>query len=288
MARLTGCKVFMTLGILAFCLVLASAASACVGVRPLAMGGAFTGLADTADATYWNPAGLVQLESASGTFMHTLTNRDKINYQDFLSYATPMKNNRAIAVSWISYKLSMDDDQDWLWVSAAQKINETTSIGINVKSINDSLAGVDTDMAIDLAIHKKISDKWSVGLLIQNANEPKTTIEGIGSLKWVRNWRPGIAFRPDETSVFTADIYDLMDDGDAQSLRIGYEKILQNGIAVRAGYYGLGMDDASALTFGVGKAQQRDSSGRVKGTDMGIAVMIGDVDAVLGSFSVQF
>ena len=31
---------------------------ACWGGRPLAMGGAFTGVADNVDAVYWNPAGL--------------------------------------------------------------------------------------------------------------------------------------------------------------------------------------------------------------------------------------
>ncbi len=42
-----------------------------VGARALGLGGAFTALANDASALYWNPAGLVQLESISLTANHT-------------------------------------------------------------------------------------------------------------------------------------------------------------------------------------------------------------------------
>ena len=291
MARFTSSKAVVTLSILALSVVLATAACACVGVRPLAMGGAFIGLADNADATYWNPAGLTQLEQASGTFMHTITNRDAINYQDFASYSTPMKNGKSVwGASWISYKLGLGtevDNQNWIWASVATKINDKTSVGVNVKSISDSVDGVDTGVGIDLSIFSRINDKWSVGLLVQNANEPKTTISGLGSMTWVRNWRPGVAFRPDAGSVWTADLYDATDNG-AQSLRFGYEKMLKNGISLRAGYYGLGMEGAQSFTFGIGQTKMQGSKGHYTNMDSGIAVMVGDVDAVLGSVSLEF
>ncbi len=41
-----------------------------VGARALAMGGAFVAVADDASATYWNPAGLVQLRQREVHFMH--------------------------------------------------------------------------------------------------------------------------------------------------------------------------------------------------------------------------
>lgn len=40
-----------------------------VGARPVAMGGAYTAVADNADALFWNPAGLTQLPGFEGTLM---------------------------------------------------------------------------------------------------------------------------------------------------------------------------------------------------------------------------
>lgn len=41
-----------------------------MGARPIAMGGAYSAVADDASAVYWNPAGLVRSEGASFMFMH--------------------------------------------------------------------------------------------------------------------------------------------------------------------------------------------------------------------------
>src|SRR5688572_12583855 len=41
------------------------------GARPQGMGGAFVAVADDANALYWNPAGLTQLDTAEVSFMHS-------------------------------------------------------------------------------------------------------------------------------------------------------------------------------------------------------------------------
>ncbi|MCX6375733.1 MAG: hypothetical protein NTU88_06830, partial [Armatimonadetes bacterium] len=67
-------------------LAVGAGAFGCVGARPLAMGGAFVGLADDANATYWNPAGLARFDSPKVTAMYTATNRDEINYLGYVAY----------------------------------------------------------------------------------------------------------------------------------------------------------------------------------------------------------
>ena len=58
-----------------------------VGGRGLAMGGAYTALADDANAIYWNPAGLARLEKREVTASHAeLANSTRL---DFLAYAHP-------------------------------------------------------------------------------------------------------------------------------------------------------------------------------------------------------
>ena len=60
------------------------------GARPVAMGGAFVAVADDANTTYWNPAGLAQLEEREITAMHNEW-LEGIRYE-FLGYAQPIKS----------------------------------------------------------------------------------------------------------------------------------------------------------------------------------------------------
>ena len=69
---------------------LAKTAEACEGARPLAMGGAFTGLADDANATYWNPAALGLMTRPEFTYTGTVYDRDAVNYDDWASFVLPL------------------------------------------------------------------------------------------------------------------------------------------------------------------------------------------------------
>lgn len=73
-----------------------------VGARPLGMGGAFTSIADNADAPYWNPAGLSQIQSHEVTSMQARLSADTDYY--YLSYAAKFLNG-AIGISWIQMSL---------------------------------------------------------------------------------------------------------------------------------------------------------------------------------------
>lgn len=57
-----------------------------MGARAIAMGGAYSAIADDASAAYWNPAGLVRSEGASFMFMHASYLSD-ISF-DYLSFAS--------------------------------------------------------------------------------------------------------------------------------------------------------------------------------------------------------
>ncbi len=258
-------------------LALAGMGSACVGARALAMGGAFTGLADDVSATYWNPAALPYLEGKGATVMHVFN--EDINYQDYFAYVMPLDLKSAFGLSYLKFQLlhldvangmyepslSASWNQNWYWLSYGLKVSDRTSLGANLKLIDDDLKVVvggarlpvsaDTDMAFDLAVYHHASDNVTVGLLVQNVNEPKTKLKGgditIPVGEWGRNYRPGVAVRAPDGVIFAAELYDATDDGDLRALRVGVEKKYEEQrFALRAGRYAAG--DASGLTLGAG------------------------------------
>jgi len=253
--------------LLAITVCCARATFGCVGARPLAMGGAFIGLADDANATYWNPAGLIQMPAGAGqvTWMHTSSNRDEINYQDFGAMGMRFDGNGlapnfAFGASYVDQKTLMSlgnnnviDDEKWYWASFAYDTSKYGVLGLNIKQIDDKAVGyhLDTDFSFDLSYLYKVSDKISLGALVQDVNEPKTTSAGFSPITHIRNWRGGIAYHPASNLVLTLDGYDLTNDAGDQSARVGGEYIYNN-YAIRAGYLGIGAHSSNGFTFGLG------------------------------------
>ena len=287
------------IGILLVAMVVgcAGATYACVGSRPLAMGGAFIGLADDANAAYWNPAGLAQIDpkAATGTWMHTSSNRDKINYQEFASIATCIEATKigrrlAFGASYVRDNTSfyagptrVADTQDWVWGSLALDTGRYGMFGLNVRSVTDSAPGysVKTDIGFDGGWLYRVDPQLTVGVLVQDANAPEMKIAGFASRYRIRNYRAGLAFRPTSDTVVTLDGYDIADNGGAQSARFGVEKRFPN-YALRAGYYGLGSNQDNGATFGIGTAKGPYS--------LDATVLTGDFDNTIllsASFEVQ-
>lgn len=263
----------------------------------MGMGGAFIAVADDANTTYWNPAGLTQLEASEFTCTPTLYNRDEYNYDDFVSLVIPLGVEEQ---SWGSLGFSFinsgtDPELDWgknetidrwFWLSGGIKIFDGLSLGANLRlrdyeekiKINtgwvvEGVAGPystsdeDSTFGVDLALFWK-SGKFSFGILWQDMNEPELELFGAES-KCKGNLRPGIAFRPDDKTVIALDMYDATGSthGDAddvsQDLRIGVERWFTEYFVLRAGVYHLNSDtDANkAVTFGAGLKELGEKGG---------------------------
>ncbi|MFC1522160.1 PorV/PorQ family protein [Elusimicrobiota bacterium] len=112
-----------------------------VGARAVAMGEAYSALADDATALYWNPAALNNLSKRSATFMHAAYIES--SFFDYLAYSQPLNDKSAIGAG-IQY-LSVGS------------ITETDETGSNVGSYNPS------DMALTAGYARKIGD-FSLGM----------------------------------------------------------------------------------------------------------------------------
>ncbi|UCD15014.1 MAG: hypothetical protein JSV34_04635 [Candidatus Omnitrophota bacterium] len=279
-------KLFLPLLVyLIFNLMMVSNVFACVGARPLAMGGAFVGVADDANATYWNPAGLTQLEDIELTYTPTLYDRDEVNYDDFVSLASPLRFGDqdwgSLGFSFINsgFKTAGSETTDrWYWLSYGAKLPLNLSLGANLRQenykwkinsgyyiVNTSVVGPIDDSDDALALDLSLLWKWeklSLGLLWQDVNEPEFDLfDDRVKLICVRNLRPGIAFRPDDKTIISAELYDVTSESEDfdNDLRIGAERwfdlpVEGASLALRVGGYNINTDNEAnrAITGGLG------------------------------------
>ena len=79
-----------------------------VGPRPIAMGDAFTSIADDYSAIFWNPAGLARIGHQELALTHA--NQFGIGLTDnYLAFVLPITRTHAFAADW--YNSSFDDGE---------------------------------------------------------------------------------------------------------------------------------------------------------------------------------
>ncbi|MFH1563474.1 MAG: conjugal transfer protein TraF [Nitrospirota bacterium] len=265
-------------------LLFASTSYACLGARPLSMGGAFVAVADDVHSCYWNPAGMGNIKGVELTGMRTMNNRDVFNYQEWLAGAVEVGENSGLGGSYVhsidwTYETELTTgrnyvfDSDWKVLSIGgygQGIFKNTAFGVNVRNITYSLmtasgtgastfgggadfkkAGYETDaVGYDIGILHNFDEHFTIGILIQDVNKPEIDFSNSPlkqKYKYVRNFRPGVAWKPDDKTIFAVDLYDATldniydDDVEGQSgVRIGFERWVTPVFAIRAGLYGQG------------------------------------------------
>ncbi|MEW6607607.1 MAG: conjugal transfer protein TraF [bacterium] len=255
---------------------------ACLGARPLSMGGAFVAVADDVHSCYWNPAGMSNIKRIELTGMKTMNNRDVISYQEWYAGAVRAGNAAGIGGSYIHEISWIDEtenttgrnyvfDEKWKVFSIGgygTGILKNTAFGVNIRKITYSLMtgngtgastwgggadfrnkGYETDsLGYDIGILHNLNEHFTIGILIQDVNKPKIDFSNSPLNKkyeYVRNFRPGAAWKPDDKTIFSIDWYDFIldniydEDMEGQSgVRVGFERWLTDGFAVRAGLYG--------------------------------------------------
>jgi hypothetical protein len=141
-----------------------------VGGRPLAMGGAFSAVANDVTAGYYNPSGLTQLNYPQISLMHDERYGNLVNY-DYAAVAIPWNTDMTFALSVMRLgidgipdtryalidvngngkidendrldytKITEFSDQDWVfYLSFAKKFSDELSYGASIKYIRRDIA----------------------------------------------------------------------------------------------------------------------------------------------------
>jgi tetratricopeptide (TPR) repeat protein len=176
------------------------------GARAMALGSAFTAMADDPTAVFWNPAGLEFIDQQSATLFHASL-WEGTSY-DFLGYVFPTLNvgTLGLGIGRIGVGDIQETDQEYrklgkfsqqeihLFLSYAKKMPLNITPGISLRIVRrawDNLQQMgnlaDNGIGIDLGIMYRPDwlgspwlQDWSVGFNLQNLLAPQLK-EGLGS-----------------------------------------------------------------------------------------------------------
>src|SRR5579859_1876827 len=106
-----------------------------VGARPLGMGGAFSTAADSGDAVFYNPAGLVPVLRPEISGMGAVLLNGKEDFFE-LAYVQPFSDQLAWALSTTQLLFTDNTENDRMYVgtfAAPLAIDKSISWGVNLK-----------------------------------------------------------------------------------------------------------------------------------------------------------
>jgi hypothetical protein len=244
-----------------------------VGGRAVAMGGAFTGLADDETALYYNPAGMINFEESR--FIAEYHSYFADLQSGFAGYIHPISEDKAygLQVSYLNYGEFIQTDRAgnvegtfgggdvMVAGSFAFRRSYQFSVGATAKFIYEKIQDYSaTGVAFDLGL-RYLSDRgrYSGGLLIQNIGTQLSSLGAGESDGLPMSVRIGGSARPPGLhSVFTSDLI-LPFDNDTQ-IAVGAEYFNFDPLFLRMGWNSFGSNyrtdysenGAAGMSFGVG------------------------------------
>ena len=224
-------------------------ADACSSAIPMGRGGTNVSLAEGASATYWNPAGLIQLERPEIEYTHG----ENINYEHFISYAQPINDKNAIGLNFSKRYFTKDREEyirtDWLKFSHSRKINSKLSLGssltvsqkyypdgsqVTPKEYKTFPLFIDNNfISGDFGVLYR-TDKINFGILFQN----------------VVNVRPGISIKLNDNLIFLLEGYSVFSRNEVRS---GLEIKINKNFNARVG---IDVNDGKLQTSSIGASMR--------------------------------
>jgi len=183
------------------------------GARSLSMGKAFIGLADDASATYWNPAGLAQLQQKELTSLYSILWED--TSYSFLSYANPLSTHQSpfnygtIGVAVVNLRStgfqktddlnnplgSASDIETAGIISYGRRVTGNLMGGINLKIVNQHIDKYsDMGYGLDIGLLYRPYMRFSMGMNLRNLLAPRIKLRQSTD-RFPLELRFGLAYR---------------------------------------------------------------------------------------------
>lgn len=221
------------------------------GARPVALGGAYTALSDDLSALYFNPAGLVQMNTTGFSFTHNSWLSDinieyiagKYKLGSFGHIASGL--NITTMGELEGYDIFGNPTEKFtasskiLYITYAKSIISKISAGVNFKYLNDNIEDRSSN-AITADVGLLIND-----IPLKNLNLGFSLSNIFGSMKFTNTEeklpliaRAGICYTPLDINHFkTTGLFDIeIIRNDGIIYHFGSESIIKEIIAFRVGY----------------------------------------------------
>ncbi len=152
-----------------------------VGARPLGMGGAFTGIAEGAEAVYYNPAGLGFVPQMIFTSGYKTLSMDR--HFGYVAVTFPIRNEAAMAASWVNAGVSdvvgrgesrqilgeIGNSSNAFSLSFAKALDPRIAFGANLRYVQEKLDDLESfTIGLDVAAIGKPHEFISAGFIVQN------------------------------------------------------------------------------------------------------------------------
>ena len=215
-----------------------------IGPRAIAMGNAFTGVADDATAIFWNPAGLPDVGNQEIAATHADLFGSGIK-SDVAAFLLPFSPSWAVAADW--FHTGFDDGElgygdNRFDLATGVKVGRGLSIGLNLKylsrrtSLDDVAVREASGTGADAGILYAPWNRVRLGATLQDAFDTRLEDrDGAGaSLAYGRTLRVGGAFRLHPNALLALDVDDRLHLGaelsplPIVSLRGGLERDLED------------------------------------------------------------
>ncbi|MFC1522851.1 PorV/PorQ family protein [Elusimicrobiota bacterium] len=239
-----------------------------IGARPVSMGEAFAGVADDADAIYWNPAGLAGIEAPQASFTHAAW-FETIKYEHLAFSYPSSKGTFSGAINRLSMSPIEKYDKYGTKMNATYEPSDTAmtlsyarkmfgfSSGINLKYIKSEIDGSSAaGILLDVGgMRKLLDEKLSLGLVLQNLGQ-SIAFDGASDATPL-NIKLGSAYKLlDNKLTLALDLNKPRDNDIRANLGAEYLYELKDSLTLagRAGYKTNtdGLDTMDGLSIGIG------------------------------------
>ncbi|OGG47081.1 MAG: hypothetical protein A3F84_13985 [Candidatus Handelsmanbacteria bacterium RIFCSPLOWO2_12_FULL_64_10] len=209
--------------------------STSAGARSTAMGGAFTAVADDANAILLNPSGLPLLQRQELSFSYA--NRFGLIQNSYAAYVLPIFDNHALGFDWRRDSFSDPElgfSENVLNLSYGYRIHPRINFGVGVKRISQSLdldrntlrsaSGIGFDASLLLSPARRLR----IGAVVQDIGGTSVKYNQRSDRIASTSVRGGIALQPVDGATLAADL-------DRRTARLGAEYQIAAPLSLRAG-----------------------------------------------------